>query len=75
MRSGKQFVRAGLVMALDPCGLVDVTGRFKCLRKPFLYSMGWCKTCRGLMCGCEVRHNCLTLLVVKKFNTIRQLYA
>jgi len=48
MRSGKQFVRAGLVMALDPCGLVDVTGRFKCLRKPFLYWMGWCKKCRGL---------------------------
>jgi len=26
MRSGKQFVRAGLVMAPDPCGLVDVSG-------------------------------------------------
>jgi len=25
MRSGKQFVRAGLVMAPDPYGLVDVT--------------------------------------------------
>ena len=37
MRSGKQFVRAGLVMAPDPCGLVDATGRVKCLRKPFLY--------------------------------------
>jgi len=26
MRSGKQFVHAGLVIALNPCGLVDVTG-------------------------------------------------
>ena len=26
MHSGKQFVRAGLVMAPNPCSLVDVTG-------------------------------------------------
>ena len=37
MRSGKQFVRARLVMAPDPYGLVDVTGRVKGLRKPLLY--------------------------------------
>jgi len=34
MHSGKQFVRARLVMAPDPCGLVDVTGTVKGLRKP-----------------------------------------
>jgi len=44
-------------------------------RKTFLYWMRWCKTYRGLMCGGEAQHNCLMLLVVKKFNTIRQLYA
>jgi len=71
MRSDKQFVRAGLVMAPDPYGLVDVTGRVKCLRKPFLYWMGWRKTCRGLMCGGEAQHNWLMLWVVKKVNTIR----
>jgi len=32
MHSGKHFVRAGLVMAPYPCGLVDVTSRVYGLR-------------------------------------------